>query len=91
VAYTLGAAVLALVGLIVVREPHRRLLCASMLALLVGYVAVGIGLLVGGVATLAWMYIGALVLLLGSVGVLVFGLAKLWSADDGGTGMAPPF
>ena len=92
VVYTLGIAVLAAVGVIAVRRPHRRLLVVSSLAVPVGCLAAGLGLLAGGAGALVWMYLGALIALVGMVGVVVFvvGERRSEANDHAGSRLMPP-
>jgi drug/metabolite transporter (DMT)-like permease len=77
VLYTLGALVVGLAGVALVRRPHRRLLALSAASVVLGYVMIGLGFLVSGGAALGVFYLGALVVLLGFTGVVVFGIASL--------------
>jgi len=91
VLYTLGALVLALAGLVLVRRRHQRLLAISIGLVPLGYLIAGVGLLVEGGAALGMFYFGTLVVLLGLVGIVVFGVASLRArCDERSSGLLPP-
>ena len=66
---------LALVGVAMVRRPHNRLWVLSAALVVLGYLIAGLGFFVEGAAALGVLYLGALVVLIGLVGVVVFGVA----------------
>jgi hypothetical protein len=76
VLYVLVALVAAGVGAAVVRRPRRRLLIASCVVVVLGYLLVGSAFLAEGGAALGRFYLGTLTALLGMVGVVVLGVAE---------------
>ena len=91
VLYTLGALVLALAGLVLVRRRHQRLLAISACLVPLGYLIAGLGLFVKGGGALGMLYLGVLIVLLGLVGVVVFGVGTLRARRDEQSGdLLPP-
>jgi hypothetical protein len=90
VLYTLGGLVLALVGVAVIRRPHPRLLVLSASLVVLGFVVGALAILAEGGAALGRFYLGVFVALLGIVGVVVFGVARLRDRRDGPFSRMPP-
>jgi len=90
VLYTLGALVLAIVGVAIVRRPHPHLLVLSASMVFLGFVTGALAFLAEGGAALGLFYLGTLVVLLGMVGVVVFGVARLRDRRNGPSRGMPP-